>query len=136
MKYSGGQRWDIFLAPLEDSLFNRCKSGLKFLEYSALGIPGVYSRLEPYAELVIHGENGFLAADLSEWGEFLRRLILDPELRLGIGKAAKETVANQWLLDTHAAQWQECYADVMAQVAAVQRTSPSLQLVTMAAWHA
>ncbi|MEI2421731.1 hypothetical protein V6O07_15755, partial [Arthrospira platensis SPKY2] len=53
--YFGQQECDIFIAPLEDNLFNRCKSGLKFLEYSALGVPGVYSHLEPYQDLVQHG---------------------------------------------------------------------------------
>src|SRR6185295_2623792 len=36
------QRIDICLAPLRDNLFNRCKSAIKFIEYSALGVAGVY----------------------------------------------------------------------------------------------
>jgi len=42
------QSCDIFLAPLNDNIFNRCKSHLKFLEYSALGIPGIHSRITTY----------------------------------------------------------------------------------------
>ncbi|RLT40978.1 MAG: glycosyltransferase, partial [Chloroflexi bacterium] len=135
VKYFGTQRCDIFLAPLLDSLFNRCKSGLKFLEYSALGIPGIYSRLEPYQELVIHGENGYLATDLSEWDKFLRRLIADPGLRQRMGKAAKESVANHWLLGTHAARWQEKYTDAIDQVATGKRTNQQIPLAVMTAWH-
>lgn len=39
---------DIALAPLEDNLFNRCKSNIKMLEYAALGIPCIYSNVTPY----------------------------------------------------------------------------------------
>jgi len=33
--------WDLAIAPLEDTPFTCCKSDLKFLDYSALGIPGI-----------------------------------------------------------------------------------------------
>jgi hypothetical protein len=36
---------DIAVVSLEDNLFNRCKSNIKWLEYSACGIAGVYSDL-------------------------------------------------------------------------------------------
>jgi hypothetical protein len=41
--------FDIGLAPLIDSSFNRSKSALKVLEYSALGLVSVTSRIEPYS---------------------------------------------------------------------------------------
>ncbi len=65
--YFSQQDCDIFIAPLIDNQFNRCKSAIKYLEYSALGVPGVYSRLSPYSSVVKHGENGFLASTLEEW---------------------------------------------------------------------
>ena len=39
---------DLALAPLEDNLFNRCKSNLKFLEYGACGYPVIASDIECY----------------------------------------------------------------------------------------
>lgn len=39
----------VGIAPLVDNLFNRCKSNLKVLEYSALGVPSVASDVEPYS---------------------------------------------------------------------------------------
>jgi glycosyltransferase involved in cell wall biosynthesis len=86
--YFPTQECDIFIAPLQDNLFNRCKSPLKFLEYSALTVPGVYSRIAPYQRLVSHGENGLLAGDLNEWVDCLSLLIEDPALRLRMGEAA------------------------------------------------
>jgi hypothetical protein len=42
-------RWDIALSPLQDTPFNRCKSDIKFLDYSAIGAAGIYSRGPAYA---------------------------------------------------------------------------------------
>ena len=39
---------DLLLAPLEDSDFNRCKSNIKFLEFSALGIPMAGQNISTY----------------------------------------------------------------------------------------
>jgi len=39
---------DIAIAPLEDNLFNRCKSNLRLLEYGAMSWPVVCSDVYPY----------------------------------------------------------------------------------------
>ena len=64
-------RWAAGLAPLEDTPFNRAKSDLKFLEYSALGLPTVASRVTPYLGIDAHG--GVLA-DNSDALRFYERL--------------------------------------------------------------
>ena len=56
-------RWDVAIAPLEDDAFTRCKSDLKYLDYAALGIPGVFSDVRPYRDTVRHRETGLLAAN-------------------------------------------------------------------------
>jgi hypothetical protein len=33
------RKMDLLIAPLVDNPFNRCKSNIKWLEFSALGIP-------------------------------------------------------------------------------------------------
>jgi glycosyltransferase involved in cell wall biosynthesis len=110
--YFTRQACDIFIAPLQDNLFNRCKSPLKFLEYSVKGIPGVYSCIAPYASVIEHGKNGFLASTLEEWEEYLVRLIETPGLRRRVGIAARQTVREQWLLSQHAGQWVETYRQI------------------------
>jgi GT2 family glycosyltransferase len=112
------QDYDIVIASLRDNLFNRCKSAIKFLEYSALGAPGVYSRLDPYAGVVEHGQNGFLASSLDEWQAYLSRLIEDPELRRQMGAAAQETLRQGWLLSQHALAWPQVYDQVLATASA------------------
>jgi len=109
---------DIAIAPLKDSAFNRCKSAIKFLEYGALGLPGVYSALTPFNETVLHGENGYLARDLDEWESYLRDLIDNPILRSRMGIAAQATIKGKWLLSEHAGEWYETYAGIVASTVA------------------
>ena len=48
---------DFGIAPLEDNVFNACKSNIKMLEYTACGIPGVYSNVEPYWDAHLKADN-------------------------------------------------------------------------------
>ncbi len=79
---------DIGLAPLCDSEFNKAKSNIKYLEFSALHIPGIYADLEPYNKDVVRGSNGFLATTYDQWIGCLRKLITDPVLRAEMGDKA------------------------------------------------
>ncbi len=114
------QECDIFIAPLIDNLFNRCKSPIKFLEYSSHGTPGVFSKIAPYEGVVVHGENGFLACTLEEWEGALSQLIDSPSLRYKMGLNASKTLTNNWLLSAHAHEWREVYATILAQPRSVK----------------
>jgi glycosyltransferase involved in cell wall biosynthesis len=103
---------DIFIAPLLDHVFNRFKSAIKFIEYSALGVPGVYSRITAYEAVIRHGENGLLAISPAEWEECLTRLIDSPELRARMGRCAQETTRQDWSLARWAPEWQRVYEAV------------------------
>jgi len=105
---------DIFIAPLRDNRFNRCKSAIKFLEYSALGVPGVYSRLETYSGVVVHGENGYLAEAVVEWEEYLSRLIENPAERAAMGRQAQNTVQRDWLMSVNAHRWVDVYNRIIS----------------------
>jgi hypothetical protein len=108
------QTCDIVIAPLRDNPFNRAKSHLKFLEYTVLGVPGVYSRLPPYAGIVRHGENGLLAGDETEWERCLVELIESPARRQALAAAAQQTVRDQWLMAHGARLWRTLYESVLA----------------------
>ena len=81
--YFRRQQCDLFIAPLADNTFNQCKSAIKFLEYSILGIPGVYSRMATYQAVVEDGRNGLLAGTAEEWTMCLNLLLDDPGRRRG-----------------------------------------------------
>ena len=96
---------DIAIAPLIDNLFNKCKSNLKFLEYSINGIPGVYSDIEVYNSMVVHGDNGLLARTPEDWAIALGKLIEDIDLRMRIAARALATVEQSWTWSANATQW-------------------------------
>jgi glycosyltransferase involved in cell wall biosynthesis len=127
------QRWDIFIAPLKDNLFNRSKSAIKFLEYSALGVPGVYSRITPYERLVQDGINGLLAADGQDWQRGLNRLIESSQLRKQIGSKARETLRRNWLISQHAGAWAEAYDRIAADLEASRRSRQAGRATTLQA---
>lgn len=79
---------DIGLAPLCESEFNKAKSNIKYLEFSALHIPGIYADMEPYNKDVVKGSTGFLAKTYDQWMYCLRKLITDPVLRAEMGDKA------------------------------------------------
>jgi glycosyltransferase involved in cell wall biosynthesis len=108
-RYFSSQECDIYIAPLIDSHFNRCKSAVKYLEYSIQGIPGVYSDVAPYKRVINQGENGLLASTLDDWERHLVSLIEQPELRLKIGKQAQQNILDDWLLSQHAGEWRIAY---------------------------
>jgi len=100
--------FDVGIAPLAETEFNRSKSHLKALEYAALGIPVIASNIEPYSNFVIHGETGFLAKSSHEWVECIAALISDGTLRKRMGGTAKEraaefTIQKNWRL------WEQAY---------------------------
>jgi glycosyltransferase involved in cell wall biosynthesis len=108
------QTCDIAVAPLVDTPLGRAKSHLKFLEYTALGAPGIYSRLPPYTGIVRHGENGLLAGDEAEWERCLVELIESPERRHALALAAHNEVRDQWLMSRGAVKWQALYETVLS----------------------
>ncbi len=103
------QSADLFIAPLCDNFFNSCKSHIKFLEYAALGAPGIFSRMAPYQEVVTDGVTGLLASSLPEWKQGLIRLIEDPQLRSALAMNAQEAVRANWLLSKNAYRWSAAY---------------------------
>ena len=101
-------RWDVAIAPLEDDAFTRGKSDLKYLDYGALGIPGVFSDVRPYRETVRHRETGLLAANEPEaWAEALEEIVSDGALRARLAEAAKADVHGSRMLETNATRWSD-----------------------------
>ncbi len=106
--------WDIGIAPLQDTRFTRSKSDIKFLDYSALGIPGVYSRVPSYAETVRHMETGWLAEDSpAAWIEALESLLADAALRRRLAEQAQSYVFAQRTLQHCATAWSAALRSIM-----------------------
>ena len=107
--------FDIGLGPLEDNLFNRCKSNIKFLEYGICGIPGIWSDVFPYTESVVNGENGILVKEHSSevWYKAIKLLMENEELRKRLSLNVKKTILDKFLLPNHVYKWYELYKSLI-----------------------
>ena len=100
--------WDIAIAPLsQDNIINFSKSELKYLEYTALNVPGVYSAVGPYEYSIVHEKNGMLVKENStkEWEQHITKLIDDETLRSKIITNAWKHVESEYLLNNLVNNW-------------------------------
>ena len=100
-------RAEVGIAPLKDTPFNESKSCLKFLEYSATGMPTVASNVRPYAEVIEHGKNGFLVKDSQEWFDAITKCLDDKRLRFSVTEAARTKVRAEFDIKTIAKDWKK-----------------------------
>ncbi len=103
--------FDIGLAPLADSQFNRCKSHIRALEYMALGIPVLASDVPAYRDLVVDGVTGYLVNTPDEWADRLTELIEDESMRDEMGAKGRD-VASQHVIQRGWKNWQSAYEEL------------------------
>lgn len=103
-------RWDIGIAPLRDTVFNKGKSNIKPMEYGIFEIPCVASRVEPYKYFDGHVA---LATTKEEWYRELKLLVEDENLRRKTGAAMREWVIKTHDLSKNAHLWVEAYKSLV-----------------------
>jgi glycosyltransferase involved in cell wall biosynthesis len=104
---------DAAIAPLADTEFNRCKSPLKFAEYTAFGWPIVAQDMIPYSDHIVHGETGLLAKTIPEWENCLDSLYANPGLRSKLRFNARITLNELFDLKKVAQEWAQVYIDLI-----------------------
>lgn len=109
------QDFDIGVAPLRDNKFNRAKSNLRWLEYGALGIPCVASRVGHFAQTINDGEDGLLAATSADFIKHLDALVADSKLRKRIGQAAKARIERDFNVDRNLDIYIEAIEDCLTR---------------------
>jgi len=103
-------RWDIGIIPLEANKFNKNKSYIKYLDYTALGLPVICSDIEPYKGVVENDINGLVVENDSEsWYEAIDRLIKDPYLRKRLSDMAFNDLTKKYILKHRAKDFIEVY---------------------------
>ncbi len=98
---------DVGISWLPADSWSRGKCGLKVLQYMAAGLPVVANPVGVQAEMVRHGETGFLAETETEWIEAIRRLSADSECRRQMGAAGRRLVETRFSVEIGAARWLE-----------------------------
>lgn len=109
-----GLRLDIGLAPLRPTEFNRCKSNIKWLEYSIAEVPGVYSRTV-YHHRGFEPNMGMVADTEEQWYRCIKTLIDNPWMRKCIVDNANRMVHRKFNLKKHIYKWAEAYQSLLTE---------------------
>jgi glycosyltransferase involved in cell wall biosynthesis len=105
------RHWDAAIAPLGSSLFENCKTNLKYREYGAANLPGIYSHCALFESCVTHGMNGLLASDDPEnWLEQIAVLKDDSAFRARVVGNARAHVEATHRQSAIAVQVREAFA--------------------------
>lgn len=99
--------WDIAVAPLENTKINQSKSNLKYLEYTALNIPCIYSDIGPYKEIGEKNTGIVVNNTTEEWENALIDLIEDNEIYETILKNAREDVRKNYMVENASLIWKQ-----------------------------
>lgn len=80
--YLSGVRYQVGLAPLLDTHYNRARSHTKLYQITRAGAAGVYSNVIPYSAKIIDGQTGVLCGNHRYlWVRAIVSLLGDPALR-------------------------------------------------------
>lgn len=98
----------VGIGPLKRSPFTDAKSGIRAVEFAALGLPGLFTDAPPYRETVKHRESGYLITQSKDWHRFLRNLYNSPFLVERMGRRARQ-LAQAWTTEENAIQFEKAY---------------------------
>jgi glycosyltransferase involved in cell wall biosynthesis len=88
---------DIAFMPLADTVFNRSKSDLKFIEAGAARVAALASNVV-YENSIVDGKTGLLFRDAMELRAGMLRLLAYPEATRRLGDAARAYVGRERML--------------------------------------
>ena len=106
--------FDIGIMPLWDSLWTRGKCGYKILQYMGVGTAVVASAVGANNQIIVHGENGFLARTEDDWMQSIATLVESAELRKNFGLRGRELIERSYSLEAFA----DAYVKLIREVAA------------------
>jgi hypothetical protein len=107
--------FDIGLAPLRDTRFNRARSNVKLKEYAAAGAMWLASPVGPYVGMG-EEQGGLLVGD-DEWLAVLESLLVDVDRRRALTDRAGAWVRGE-TIRAGAARWQAAYREAVERARA------------------
>jgi L-malate glycosyltransferase len=109
-------RIDIGLYPLPNDEWVLGKSGLKAIQYMALGIPTVATAVGANFRVIEDGVSGFLVRTDDEWFLALTQLIENPLMRRKIGFAARARIEERFSVDANANTYLKIFRETYGQL--------------------
>ncbi len=103
---------DVLLLPSAQESF-----GLAALEAMACEVPVIASRVGGIPEVVTDGETGFLSevGDVEKMAQDAARLLANPELRVAMGRRARESAVSRYRTEIVIPQYLDFYDKVLSQ---------------------
>lgn len=90
------EKIDIGIMPLDDNIWEKGKCGFKALQYMAMEIPAIVSKVGANKTIIDHGINGYLCDSQQDWEKYLSELIQSETLRKTIGKQGRIKVLSNY----------------------------------------
>ena len=104
------QSFDVGVMPLPDNDWSKGKCAFKALQYMSLGIPSILSPVGMNADLVNHGENGFMASTKDEWVSCLKILLDDENLAKKIGDQGENTIKDKFTVERNIEKYRNLFS--------------------------
>ena len=88
-------RYDLGLAPLHDTPFNRARSHTKLYQITRAGAAGIYSDVIPYSGKIVNGVTGMLCGNHRYlWVRTIIAMLKDPLRRTAIHENARDVTSQ------------------------------------------
>jgi len=87
---------DCAVMPLQDDLFNRCKSAVRVIDAAAVAVPSLVGTVSDMATLVRDGETGHVLGSGDSWRATLEALATDRAACTAMGQAARSDLRANW----------------------------------------
>jgi glycosyltransferase involved in cell wall biosynthesis len=109
------KQFDIGLYPLPNEDWVYGKSGLKAIQYMALGIPTVATAIGANFRIIENEKNGFLIEvdDEKSWYNRIEQLILSEELREKLGKAGRKIIVEKYSIEANKQKYLDVFNSVL-----------------------
>ena len=87
---------DVAVMPLQDDIFNRCKSGVRVIDAASVGLVPLVSAVGDLSALVEDGQTGFIARAPGDWARALELLAANPARLQSMSRAARARLETHW----------------------------------------
>jgi hypothetical protein len=91
--------FDVSLAPLENNLFNRCKSELKMIEAGVMGKVIIVSNIYPYTNLITKKNCIAVSDNKMGWYDGMKKLIKNPSIVEDLAMQLSEDVKERYCIE-------------------------------------
>lgn len=108
---------DVILIPFPDNEVSHAASPLKLFEGMAMQKPVIASKVSGIEEIILDGENGFLADpdNINEWVEKMEMVLNSEKLAAKMGQSARRTVEERFDWNTITNQYEEVLNEVASK---------------------